>query len=152
MNTYDTVNEILVNLFNNIWDIEEKAIITEEFFDITTNDMHIINAVGLGDGNNMTTIAKKLNITVGALTTAMNSLVRKGYVVRERSEKDRRIVNILLTQKGEKAFHQHDEFHKNMVSAVMEGLSDLKSEDSRALIAAMNRLVKFFNEYNHKPN
>lgn len=51
--------------------------ITEEFKDLTNNDMHIIEAVGLGDGNNMSTIAKKLGITVGSLTTSMNSLVNK---------------------------------------------------------------------------
>lgn len=50
--------------------------ITEEFKDLTNNDMHIIEAVGLGDGNNMSTIAK-LGITVGSLTTSMNSLVNK---------------------------------------------------------------------------
>ena len=56
--------------------IEEKAIITEEFKDISNNDMHIIEAVGLGGGN-MSSIAAKLKITVGSLTTSMNSLVKK---------------------------------------------------------------------------
>ena len=51
--------------------------ITEEFKDLTNNDMHIIEAIGLGTGNNMSTIAKKLGITVGSLTTSMNSLVNK---------------------------------------------------------------------------
>ena len=68
--------------------------------------MHVIEAVGPGEGNNMSSIARKLNITVGSLTTAMNSLVKKGYVVRERSEEDRRVVLIKLTDKGIKAYHQ----------------------------------------------
>ena len=60
-------NDILVHLFNEIWELEEKAIITEEYKDISNNDMHIIEAIGLGNGNNMSAIAKKLNITVGSL-------------------------------------------------------------------------------------
>ena len=68
MDTYKAINDILVHLFNEIWELEEKAIITEEYKDITNNDMHIIEAIGLGEGNNMSTIAKKLNITVGSLT------------------------------------------------------------------------------------
>ena len=103
MDAYESINKILVHLFNDIWGLEEKAVITEEFKDLTNNDMHIIEAVGLGDGNNMSTIAKKLGITVGSLTTSMNSLVNKKYAVRHRSEEDRRIVNIKLTEKGEKA-------------------------------------------------
>lgn len=38
--------------------------------------MHIIEAVGL-EGGNMSSIAAKLDITVGSLTTSMNSLVKK---------------------------------------------------------------------------
>ena len=75
MNAYETINDILVHLFNEIWELEEKAIITEEYKDISNNDMHIIEAIGLGKGNNMSAIAKNLNITVGSLTTSMISLV-----------------------------------------------------------------------------
>ncbi len=66
MDAYRAINEILVHLFNEIWELEEKAVITDEYKDITNNDMHIIEAVGLGKGNNMTAIAKKLKITVGS--------------------------------------------------------------------------------------
>lgn len=40
--TRRVLNETLVKLFNNIMSIEEKAVITEEYKDITNNDMHII--------------------------------------------------------------------------------------------------------------
>ena len=102
-NAYKKINFILVNLINEIWDLEGKAIITEEFKDITNNDMHVIEAIGLGEGHNMSFIAKRLNITVGSLTTAMNSLVRKKYVHRYRIEEDRRVVYVKLTEKGVKA-------------------------------------------------
>ena len=105
-NAYRKINYILVNLINEIWDLEGKAIITEEFKDITNNDMHVIEAIGLGNGHNMSFIAKRLGITVGSLTTAMNSLVRKKYVQRYRSEEDRRVVYVRLTEKGAKANKQ----------------------------------------------
>ena len=81
-----TINHVLVKLINEIWELEEKAIITDEFKDLTNNDMHVIEAIGLGEGKNMSSIASQLNITVGSLTTAMNSLVNKKYVERHRSE------------------------------------------------------------------
>ena len=91
MDNYGTLNEVLVNLFNDIMDIEQKAIITPEFKDITNNDMHVIDAIGVGTPKNMSSIARELSVTVGTLTIAMNSLVKKGYVVRERSSEDRRV-------------------------------------------------------------
>ena len=57
--------------------------------DITTNDMHIIEAIGKEGEKNMSTVAKSLSVTVGTLTIAINALVKKGYVNRDRSEKDR---------------------------------------------------------------
>lgn len=144
MDEYKSINNLMVHLFNDIWKLEENAVITEEFKDLTNNDMHIIEAVGLGEGNNMSTIARKLGITVGSLTTSMNSLVNKKYVVRERSEADRRIVYIRLTPKGEKAYRHHEEFHKKMVESAMEKLSE---EEVKALSKALDGLFEFFQEY-----
>ena len=74
MDNREIINETLVHLFHEIQKLEEEAIITEDFKDLTNNDMHIIEAVGL-EGGNMSSIAAKLDITVGSLTTSMNSLV-----------------------------------------------------------------------------
>ena len=146
MDAYKSINNLMVHLFNDILKLEENAVITEEFKDLTNNDMHIIEAVGLGEGSNMSMIARKLGITVGSLTTSMNSLVNKKYVVRERSEADRRIVYIRLTPKGEKAYRHHEEFHKKMVGSVVEKLSE---EEVKALSKALDGLVEFFQEYSN---
>lgn len=145
MDTYQTINGILVHLFNEIMELEEKAIITDEFKDISNNDMHIIEAIGLGEDSNMSSIAKKLNITVGSLTTSMNSLVNKRYAVRERSENDRRVVYIKLTEKGKKAFHHHADFHKQMTDSVIKSL---KEEEIPVLLKTLNGLSTFFRNYN----
>lgn len=139
---YDMFNEILVKLFRDIMDIEARAIITEEFRDITNNDMHVIEAIGIHDKKNMSTVAKELSVTIGTLTIAINSLVKKGYVERVRSEQDRRVVYISLTPKGEKAYRHHEEFHKRMILATINGLTE---EETRVLVKALSNLNQFFN-------
>ena len=146
MENYEKINDVLVHLFNEIWELEEKAIITEEFRDISNNDMHIIEAVGLGDGNTMSNIARKLNITAGSLTTSMNSLVNKRSVVRERSEQDRRVVYIRLTEKGEKAYNHHKDFHMQMTNAVIQNLEE---DEMGVLTKTLDSLSIFFRNYNH---
>lgn len=143
---HETLNDILVVLFNEIMDIEEKAIITGEFCDISNNDMHIIEAVGTAEPKNMSTIAKTLAVTVGTLTTTMNSLVKKGYAVRQRCEEDRRVVYMSLTDKGKRAYAHHQAFHKEMIEAVMKGMDDGEKE---VLIGMLDRLREFFRQY-HK--
>ena len=146
-NAYATINNILVNLINEIWELEEKAIITEEFKDLTNNDMHVIEAIGLGDGNNMSSIAKKLNITVGSLTTAMNSLVNKKYVERRRSEEDRRVVFVKLTDRGVKAYRHHEDYHRQMTRAILDKLDEAEIP---VLVKTLDALSEFFTGYSKK--
>lgn len=144
MDAYNTINDVLVNLFNEIWELEEKAIITEEFRDITNNDMHIIEAVGLGTDRTMSVVARMLGITAGSLTTSMNSLVKKKYVERSRCEEDRRVVYISLTEKGRKAYAHHADFHRQMTNAAIENLSE---EEIPLLIKTLNSLTVFVRNY-----
>lgn len=138
---YKTFNEVLVNLYNDIMIIEEKAIITDEFKDISNNDMHIIDAIGMDEPKNMSTIAKKMSVTVGTLTIAINNLVKKGYVLRQRSDKDRRVVFISLAEKGIAAYNHHARFHDEMIKAIIKDFND---EEIELVIAALSNLVQFF--------
>lgn len=132
---------MLVNLFNHVMDVESDAVITEEFKDITNNDMHIIEAVGIGEPKNMSEIAKALSVTVGTLTTNMNGLEKKGYITRERSSEDKRVVYTTLTERGRKAFFHHRDFHKQMIKAAVVGLDD---DEKRMLYKCLVKLDNFF--------
>ena len=133
MERYDVFHDILVNLFQEIMDIEEKALITAEF-----------EAIGTGEPKNMSTVAKLMSVTVGTLTIAINNLVKKGYVSRVRSEEDRRVVLIFLTEKGKRAYQHHREFHDGMVKALVEGLDE---GQQKILVKSLLNLRTFFNSY-----
>ena len=143
-NVYDTFNQVLVKLFNDIMHIEEKAIITDEFKDISNNDMHIIEAIGIEEPRNMSSVAKMLSVTVGTLTIAINNLVKKGYVDRVRSQKDRRVVFISLTSKGRRAYEHHATFHREMIKATIQGLSE---DEVNVLVKSLTNLVDFFKKW-----
>ncbi len=144
MDHYEAINDILVNLFNEILDIEEKALISGEFKDISVNDMHVIEAIGIRTPRNMSAVAKDLSVTVGTLTIAMNGLVKKGYVERVRSEEDRRVVLVSLAPKGRRAYEHHHKFHDRMVLAV---LKDLDGKETEVLSRTLVKLQKFFLTY-----
>ena len=144
VNQEEVFNNLLVMLFNEILDVEQKALITGSFKEISINDMHIIDAVGIQQQKNMSTVARTLGVTVGTLTIAVNNLVKKGYIQRMRSQEDRRVVLISLTEKGEKAYRHHQNFHEKMVLAV---LKDLNVEETESLTRALTKLQKFFRSY-----
>ena len=147
MESFEALNEVMVSLFREINEVEERSIITQKFGDITNNDMHVIDAIGIGEPKNMSAIARELSVTMGTLTIAMNSLVKKGYVIRQRGKADRRVVYISLSEKGTKAYHRHKDFHEQMVKSAVKELTE---EELKALIKALRSLrswMKSFEEH-----
>lgn len=138
---YTTINDLLVKLFNNILTYEERALIIEEFKDISLNDMHVIEAIGMDQRRNMSAIASTLEVTVGTLTIAMNNLVKKGYVKRSRSVKDRRVVLVSLSEKGEKAYNHHMAYHEKMIQDIIEKLNGEKLD---VLVEALKSVHDYF--------
>lgn len=141
MDINTALNDVLVKLFRNINAIEEQSIRTEKYKDVTTNDMHVIEAIGIDEQKNMTTVAKALHVTTGTLTISINSLVKKGYVGRIRSEEDRRVVLVSLTPKGVQAFMHHRQFHEQMIESIVEQFSE---EEKQILEKALTRVNQFF--------
>jgi len=105
--------------------------------------MHVIEAIGVGRPKNMTAVAKELGVTTGTLTIAVNSLVKKGLADRVRSEEDRRVVLVSLSQKGVEIFKQHQQFHEKMINGVVEQLTE---EEKVVLEKALKNLNRFFRD------
>lgn len=133
---------ILVKLFNDILDYEESVLRASEFKDLTNNDIHVIRAIGMNEKKNMSMIAKELAVTIGTLTISINSLVRKGYVIKERSEKDKRVVFVNLSSKGEAAFSRNEELYDQMVNSMLEDLEDNEMDILMKSLLKVNRCIK----------
>lgn len=138
---HNTLNHLLVKLFNDIMKIEQQMLITEEFKDISITDMHVIEAIGYDSSKSMSVVAKNLGITTGTLTIAINNLVKKDYVKRARSVKDRRVVLISLTAKGQKAYKHHKEFHSKMINEI-KGL--INEEEEKVLVKTLISINNYF--------
>ena len=140
----EAINDIFRKLFHELGNLEEKAIITEEFKDISNKDMHVIEAIGMGVDNTMSAVARKLGIAAGSLTISINNLVNKKYVLRKRGKVDRRKVYISLSEKGQKAFRHHKSFHKKLTEALVKPLSQ---EEMEVLLKSLSGLSGFFRDY-----
>ena len=141
MNTDETLNEVLVHLFQDLMDIEGKCLITEEFSDMTNNDMHIVEAIGLGEAKRSSEVAKLMSVTTGTLTRAVDGLVEHGYVVRTRSDKDKRVVYLTLTERGKAAYEHHKRFHVQMIANAKANLSE---EELDILVRSLRQLNDYF--------
>ncbi len=140
----ERLNLFFVQTLNKILSIEEKALMNTGFDNLSVREFHILEAVAeleLMNNNTMTHIAAKLDISVGALTTAVNVLVKKGYLERAGREDDRRIVLVRLTPLAKAANEKHSAFHKEMIEKIGELLSE---RDLYTLMLSLERLSNYF--------
>ncbi|MDR1068291.1 MAG: MarR family transcriptional regulator [Clostridiales Family XIII bacterium] len=136
-----TIDEILTRLFVTTFKIEEKAIAEKSKRMLSISELHVLGEIGNAVRPTMTQVAQRLKISVGALTTAVNKLEAKGLVVRERDEKDKRIVNLSLTSSGRAEYRMHERFHRNMVGAAVETLT---ADEKRVLLKSLSKLDDWF--------
>ena len=134
---------MLVQLFNDILQIEKNAMNNTEFKDLSITEIHTIEAIGKEGNRTMGEIANDLRITVGTLTTAINRLIKKGYVERKRIEEDRRVVVVYLTESGKKVFDEHTLFHKEMIDEVAKNFEDY---ELKVLTKALSKVSEFFED------
>lgn len=142
-NVDETLNVLLVGLFKDLMEIEGKWLITDDFEDLTANDMHVIEAIGVIEPKNSTKVASLMSVTPGTLTKAVDGLVRKGYVIRTRWESDKRVILLSLTEKGVAAYYHHEQFHRYMIEYIKEGLED---NELKVLVNALAKLSEYFQD------
>lgn len=141
------LNDLLVTTFRSILKLEEHAL-TRIARGISLNEMHMLEAVagGKSAGRSISDIAAELNITLPSVTMAVNKLERKGYVVKQKSEEDKRVVIVRLSAEGRRAEVAHRFFHRHMVHDITRGLSD---REEAALLKGLRKLRLFFDEQQH---
>jgi DNA-binding MarR family transcriptional regulator len=141
-NTKYIINELLVDIFHHILAIESEEL-RRRGINLTMNEVHVLEAVKKSDIPTMSNIAHRLRITLGTLTTVMNRLEKKGYIKRERTEEDKRIIRASLTKDAEQIMEEHDRFHEDMINDVIQ---DLNLEEDRILVKSLQNISQYFKD------
>ena len=137
-NLEQILEEILCSAYTKLIYHEEK--ILKSLNGITLKECHTLDVIynTMRTKNNMSSnIAKILGITLGTLTTNIDRLCDKGYVTRDKSDKDKRITVINLTDEGMSIRKKREISHKKLVRSAIDKLS---ASEKVALINAINKI------------
>ena len=140
----DVINELLVEVFNHILSIEGQTL-KERGVKLSMTEVHVLEAINNSELKTMGDVARRLRITLGTLTTSVDVLVRKKYVVRTRAKDDKRKVLLHLTDQALDVLKIHDGFHDEMVESM---IGDLDLEKDEALIKSLENISNYFKKKN----
>lgn len=148
MNSFESqLNELLVSTYRSIEIMEEQMVKNSKDWDLTISEMHLLEAVGPPQknlpGKTISELSEYLSISLPSVTLAINKLVNKGYVVKQKSSTDGRVVYVSLTRAGQKAEHAHRFFHRSMVSSISKTLTE---EEKQAMMSGIQKMNDFFSK------
>ncbi|MHA6485059.1 MarR family winged helix-turn-helix transcriptional regulator [Paenibacillus sp. strain BS8-2] len=84
-------------------------------------------------------LAEKLSITNGGVTGIADRLIELGFVKRERSEQDRRAVQLMLTEDGETVVGSMMKTREHVMMKLFHNLSEDAMKDGIQLFRQMSR-------------
>lgn len=129
------LSKVIVEFYEKLSNWEESVVRDSG---LTTAQAHAIEIVGHAGSIKMKDLARKIGVTTGTLTVAVDRLEKKGLMVRKPHEQDRRSFLIELTDEGRACFEEHHEFHIRMTQEIV---SELSPEEQAEFFRIINKVL-----------
>ena len=139
------LNQLLVMAYRKINKLEEGILHSVSGMDLSITEMHLLEAIGetKDTGTPLRELAQRMELSPPTVTVAINKLSKKGFVVKSKSETDKRSVIVELTRMGRKMNAAHRYFHEQMVRDIDKLLTDQERE---GMLRGMELLNRFFQD------
>ncbi len=93
-------------------------------YGLTPAEVYLMEILRKKGGRSVTSLAPLLGVTPGTVTNLTDRLNGKGYVIRERGEEDRRVVNIIPTEAGLELVEKINTDRIELLKRVFDELDD----------------------------
>lgn len=106
--------------------------------EITISQLKALHFIGIHKKCRMTDISNAFNVTLSNVTSLIDRLIEKKYVMREDDPEDRRIVRVKLNRKGEDVVKIFEEHRKKHMNAFLQKMTD---DEADTLIKIMEKIL-----------
>ncbi len=120
----EKLNGQISDIFEALSRVERESARKASGGKLSVSEMHTLEGIEKGRGGKMTDVAGHLGVTISTLTIAVNRLVKKGLVERARTDTDRRVVQISLTEAGNKVMGAHRRFRRQILGEIISGFAE----------------------------
>lgn len=111
-----------------------------ERLDLTSPQFYVLATIGYAGGLPFGEIGEKMMVTVSNLTGIVDRLEEKRLVVRERDAHDRRVVRVMLTDKGMKVYKNTIPLFEKSISQFFSPLNKIQQKELAALLRKLIRV------------
>jgi DNA-binding MarR family transcriptional regulator len=106
---------------------------------ISRSEVHMMAIIASYENIHISEIARKLNVTKGAVSKTVRNLEKKGFVKKHTDVINQSRVLIRLTENGLKIAEMHDKIHKEMNEDFMNYYASLSENDINKIIIFLHK-------------
>ena len=122
--------------------LSHKRLETElEKAGLTPPQFYVLATIGYAGGLPFGEIGAKMMVTVSNLTGIVDRLEEKKVVVRKRDEHDRRVVHVVLTDKGAKLYKSTIPLFEQSIAEIFSNLEKPQQKELSVLLRKLNQLL-----------
>jgi MarR family 2-MHQ and catechol resistance regulon transcriptional repressor len=109
-----------------------------EKVDLTPPQFYVLATIGYAGELPFGEIGAKMMVTVSNLTGIVDRLEEKKFVSRKRDDNDRRVVHVVLTEKGAKLYKSTIPRFEKSIAEIFSGLGRSQQKELSALLRKLN--------------
>jgi DNA-binding MarR family transcriptional regulator len=106
---------------------------------LTPPQFYVLATIGYAGGLPFGEIGAKMMVTVSNLTGIVDRLEEKKLVLRRRDENDRRVIHVVLTEKGAKLHKTTIPLFEKSVAQIFSSLDSSEQKELSALLRKLNQ-------------
>ena len=133
------LEELINIILSKSEQIEEIIKQESDLKGLTIKQLHCIELIHEMKNPTSSELSLKLQITKPSTTVMLDRLEEKGYVLKVKSDKDKRSAHVHLTDLGDKAAHLHIDLHKRFAKLLTKNLTDSEKD---ILIVLLNKAIQ----------
>ncbi len=107
---------------------------------LTPPQFYVLATIGYAGGLPFGEIGAKMMVTVSNLTGIVDRLEEKKVVLRKRDEHDRRVVHVVLTDKGAKLYKSTIPLFEKSIADIFSNLEKPQQKELSVLLRKLNQL------------
>ncbi|HCZ05734.1 MAG TPA: MarR family transcriptional regulator [Thermotogae bacterium] len=133
--------KILEMIFDLVMIFSRSMPFVPEAVEMNTLEFYVFMFVALKGPSSMSEIARKLAVSKSNVTAVVDRLEAKGYLKRVRSASDRRVVHVVLTERGERLYQ---DILGNLEDTIQTAVSRIPPEDLKVISDGFERMIRVF--------
>ncbi|CAB1244854.1 MarR family protein [Clostridiaceae bacterium BL-3] len=138
----DKLPRKLLDVINRFNETDKKARSFGTDTVLHLSEIHLVEFIGDNEKLSVSEIARRNNITKGAVSQTLIRLEGKKLIVKALNPENKSQAVVLLTKKGWTAYCEHKKYHENINRVILSCVQDKSGKDMEAIYSFLEQLEK----------